>query len=54
VPGSQFAFAARGRQQVRYLKVEPKLKDPVERIELVKGPDATAPVVVAVTVELPE
>jgi putative heme-binding domain-containing protein len=54
VPGSKFAFAARGRQQVRYLTVEPKTKEKVERIELVKGPDATAPVVLAVTVELPE
>ena len=54
VPGSKFAFAARGRQQVRYLKIEPKAKEQIERIELVKGPDATAPVVVAVTAELPE
>ena len=54
VPGSKFAFAARGRQQVRYLTVEPKLKEKIERIELVKGPDITAPVVLAVTVELPE
>ncbi len=54
VPGSKFAFATRGRQQVRYLKVEPRERETVERIELVKGPDGTAPVVVAVTVELPE
>jgi hypothetical protein len=54
VPGSKFAFLARGRQQVRYLKVEPKAKEVIEKIELVKGPDGTAPVVVAVTLEMPE
>jgi uncharacterized protein len=50
VPGSQFAFALRG-QQLRYLAVQPKRTDKIERIELVKGPDATAPIVMAVTVE---
>ena len=54
VPGSKFAFAAQGRQQVRYLKVEPKAKDKIEQIELVKGPDSTAPVVMAVTLEMHE
>jgi len=53
VPGSKFAFDLRGRQ-VRYLKVEPKEKEKIEKIELVKGPDGTAPVVMAVTLELPE
>jgi putative membrane-bound dehydrogenase-like protein len=50
VPGSKFAFAVRG-QQVRYLSVTPKREEKIKEIELVKGPDATAPVVVAVTVE---
>jgi uncharacterized protein len=50
VPGSKFAFNLNGRQ-VRYLAVEPKRKDKIERIEFVKGPDETAPVVMAVTVE---
>jgi putative membrane-bound dehydrogenase-like protein len=50
VPSSKFAFDLGGRQ-VRYLAVEPRRKDKVERIELVKGPDDTAPVVMAVTVE---
>jgi uncharacterized protein len=54
VPGSTFAFAAQGRQQVRYLTVVPKAKDKVDRIELVKGPDNTAPVVLAVTLEMHE
>jgi putative membrane-bound dehydrogenase-like protein len=50
VPGSKFAFDLNGRQ-VRYLAIEPKRKDKIERIEFVKGPDSTAPIVMAVTVE---
>jgi hypothetical protein len=50
VPGSEFAFAVRD-QQVRYLAVHPQRPDTIRQIELVKGPDATAPIVVAVTVE---
>ncbi|HEY8504759.1 MAG TPA: HEAT repeat domain-containing protein, partial [Gemmataceae bacterium] len=53
VPGSKFAFDLRGRQ-IRYLAVRPQRKEVIERIELVKGPDPTAPVVMAVTVEMPE
>src|SRR5207237_628043 len=52
VPGSQFAFDLRGRQ-VRYLTIQPERKDKIKEIEFVKGPDATAPVIVAVTVESP-
>jgi hypothetical protein len=51
VPGSKLAFKLR-KQQIRYLSVEPKRKDPIERIALVKGPDRSAPVVMAVTVEV--
>lgn len=51
VPGSQFAFNLRGRQ-LRYLTVSPKRSEPLAEIELVKGPDSTAPVVMAVTAEL--
>jgi putative membrane-bound dehydrogenase-like protein len=50
VPGSKFAFDLNGRQ-VRYLAIEPKRRDVIERIEFVKGPDDTAPVVMAVTLE---
>jgi putative heme-binding domain-containing protein len=53
VPGSKFAFGLRGRQ-VRYLAVRPERQAKIERIELVKGPDDTAPLVLAVTVEAPE
>jgi len=52
VPGSQFAFDLGGRQ-LRYLSVSPNRQDLIDSIELVKGPDATAPVVMAVTVEAP-
>jgi hypothetical protein len=52
VPGSKFALDLRGRQ-VRYLKVEPRSAEKIDRIEFVRGPDGTAPVVV-VTLELPE
>ncbi|MGE3818150.1 MAG: PVC-type heme-binding CxxCH protein [Isosphaeraceae bacterium] len=53
VPGSTFAFSLRG-QQIRHLSVTPKRTEPIERISLVKGGDRTAPIVMAVTVELPE
>ena len=50
-PGSKLAFKL-GNQQIRYFSVEPRRKEPIERIELVKGPDRSAPVVMAVTVEV--
>ncbi len=50
VPGSKLAFKLRG-QQVRYLAVRPDRPDRPEPIELIKGRDATAPIVMAVTVE---
>jgi putative heme-binding domain-containing protein len=53
VPGSQFAFDLHGRQ-VRYLAVRPRRAEVIRHIEFVKGPDRTAPVVMAVTVEAPK
>ncbi len=50
VPKSEFAFDLDGRQ-IRYLKVVPQRPDPIVSIDLVKGNDATAPVVMAMTVE---
>ncbi|GIW94882.1 MAG: glycosyl hydrolase [Pirellulaceae bacterium] len=50
VPGSEFAFALRG-QQIRYLAIVPKRTETIEKIELIKGPDASAPVVMAITLE---
>jgi hypothetical protein len=53
VPESKFAFALR-TQQVRYLSIPLKRPDTVVKtIEFVKGPDRTAPIVMAVTVESP-
>jgi uncharacterized protein len=53
VPRSEFAFRMKGGQQVRYLSIEPKRQQPIKTIEFVKGPDVSAPVVVAVTIETP-
>jgi hypothetical protein len=50
VPGSQFAFDLKGRQ-VRYLRIKPDRVGELVAIELVKGPDLSAPAVLAVTVE---
>ena len=50
VPGSKYAFGLQGKQ-MRYLAVKPERQAPIKEIELVKGPDETAPVVMAVTVE---
>jgi len=50
VPGSKFAFALRG-QQIRYLAVHPKRTEKIKTIELVKGTDASSPIVMAVTIE---
>jgi putative membrane-bound dehydrogenase-like protein len=52
VPDSQFAFGLRGRQ-IRYLAISPQRADKIKEIEFVKGPDETAPVVMAATVETP-
>jgi hypothetical protein len=38
---------------VRYLTIPPKRSEPVATVELVKGPDSTAPIVVAITAEMP-
>ncbi len=50
VPESQFAFDLRG-QQLRYLTVQPLRTEPISSIDLVKGEDATAPIIVAITAE---
>jgi putative heme-binding domain-containing protein len=50
VPGSTYAFNLQERQ-IRYLSIAPKRDETIARIEFVKGSDATAPVVMAVTVQ---
>jgi putative membrane-bound dehydrogenase-like protein len=50
VPGSEFAYML-GGQQIRRVTVNPSRGDVIEKLELVKGPDSTAPIIMAVTVE---
>ena len=50
VPKSEFAFDLGGRQ-IRYLAVQPASRDPLAKIELVKGDDITAPVVMGITIQ---
>lgn len=50
VPKSVLAFDLSGRQ-IRYFTVVPARSEPLRGIKLVKGPDGTAPVVMAITVE---
>jgi uncharacterized protein len=50
VPQSQFAFDLGGRQ-IRYLSITPKRNAVITKIDLVKGPDVSAPVVMAMTAE---
>ncbi len=50
VPGSKLAYKL-GGQQVRYLTVIPGKKETIARIDLVKGSDRSAPIVLAATVE---
>ena len=50
VPESKFAFALRS-QQIRYLAIHPQRAETIKQIEFIKGPDSTAPVIMAVTVE---
>jgi hypothetical protein len=53
VPGSKYAFGLQGKQ-IRYLVITPRRTETIKQVEFVKGPDDTAPVVMAVTVEAPE
>ncbi len=50
VPESKLAFRLRD-QQVRYLAIHPSQNTEIRSVELVKGDDDTAPIVMAITVE---
>ena len=50
VPESEFAFQL-GGQQVRHLAITPKRAEKILTIELLKGPDRSSPIVMAVTIE---
>ncbi len=50
VPKSEFAFNLKGKQ-IRYIAIKPASRDPLAKLELVKGPDGSAPIVMAITVQ---
>lgn len=50
VPASEFAYQL-GSGQIRYLSISPGRPDRIDTVELVKGSDNSAPIVMAVTVE---
>jgi len=52
VPGSEFAFDLAGRQ-IRYLRIQPGRTAALRAIDLVKGDGISAPIVMAVTLEMP-
>lgn len=54
VPESKFAFALSGGQQLRFLTVRPQRAEPLASVTLLKGPDDTAPLVMAATAEMRE
>ncbi len=51
VDGSEFAYLFEGGQQMRYIPIEVKSSAVVTEIELVKGEDDSAPIVMALTIE---
>jgi hypothetical protein len=53
VPKSEFAFDVRGRQ-LRYLSIRPSSKEPLNKIELIKGDDPSAPIFMAMTIQTTE
>lgn len=50
VPKSTYAFAA-GTRQVRYLAIQPKRRKLIKTVELRKGEDESAPIVLSITAE---
>ena len=50
VPESEFAFAL-GDQQLRYLAIEPDREAAIDTVELIKGEDQSAPIVMGLTIE---
>ncbi len=50
VPKSEFAFNLKGRQ-LRYLSIKPESREPLSKIELIKGKDSSAPIVMAITIQ---
>lgn len=52
VPKSKLAFRL-GERQLRYFAIYPNRHEPIEGIDLIKGPDETSPIVMAITIEEP-
>jgi putative membrane-bound dehydrogenase-like protein len=52
VPGSKFAYALRS-QQIRYIAINPRRPETIKDLEFIKGPDNTAPLIMAATIEAP-
>ncbi len=50
VPESEFAFDLRGKQ-IRFLSIQPKRSAVIESLHLIKGPDNTSPIIMAITIE---
>jgi uncharacterized protein len=53
VPQSKLAFRTLDGGQIRYLSIEPKRSDRIESIDLIKPDHRTAPVIMAITIEIP-
>ena len=53
VTGSQLAFKPPGAGQVRYLAIHPNRTEVIESIELIKGHARSAPMIWAITIEVP-
>ncbi|TWT52765.1 hypothetical protein Pla22_03910 [Rubripirellula amarantea] len=51
VPESEYAMGFADGQQLRYFNVSPKRTAVIKSIELIKGPNTSAPVVMAITIE---
>jgi len=41
-------------KQMRYLSIKPASRDPLSKIELIKGRDTSAPIVMAITIQTTE
>jgi putative membrane-bound dehydrogenase-like protein len=53
VPGSEHALDFQDGRQIRHVMVTPSKTATIESIELVKGPDGSAPIIMALTLESP-
>lgn len=52
VPQSKLAFRTQSGGQIRYLAIQPKRAESIDAIELIKAKHSSAPIVMAITVEV--